>query len=225
MAIGYTSLGTATNGSSGSISLGSKTLTAGNLYLLAVFQNRSGAPTPAQPSVSATGVTFELVGTVTYNSFASPLGRLTLYRCMPSATTTTAITVSNTNGNATIGYHLSEWTGTATTGANGTGAVGQYITGLGDGTANPSLTLDAVNAFGTSAVVAYFQGDASPFGGTAEAGWTESHDGGFSSAASYVTYRLATTDNTVQVTRAAADWAGIAVEIRGAQSRRILHVN
>lgn len=101
---------------------------------------------------------------------------------------------------------------------NGAGAIIQSVSAVNQGSANPSLGLAPLDAAGDSAVIAGFSGDTNPFGADPETDWTEYRDGGYSTPLTSlgIYYRLATTDNTVTVTRAADDWGGWAAEIKAA---------
>lgn len=105
------------------------------------------------------------------------------------------------------------------TAGNGAGALVQQQSASNQTSANPALTLSSLTG-SDDAVVACFVNDVNPFAGAAEAGWTENIDTGYNTPTTgHAIYsRLATTDNTVVVTRAATDWGGWAAEIKVAEA-------
>lgn len=141
-----------------------------------------------------------------------------IYRTMIASPTTTVGTFDCTGNAATgAGIRVVEFTGVDTSGTNGSGAIVQSAVKT-DNTANPDVTLAALDASGNNAVSAVFGNGINPFAAGAEASWVEDLDTGYATPAigMYHTYRLGTTDNTVVVTRGAAAFSGVAVEIKAA---------
>jgi hypothetical protein len=202
----------------------STNFTAGRLYLL--FVSNAKATTPQEATVTGTSQTWTKVTGLTFNTTASPTQRLTVYRFYATSTFSATTSIAFGSTQLHINSILREVTGMKTTGTNGADAIGVSSTNSGDGTANPTVTTGAFTN-GSSAAIAFFGNTANPFTGTAESGWTEDSDVGFSSPTRgvYIMSRLATTDNTATVTAAASDWGGIALEIKAAVTRRIITSN
>jgi hypothetical protein len=205
--------GPAIQGSSASFSLGARTWTAGTLYILQVVQTKSSSPTPNIPSISGnTGVTWDLIATQTYNTIATPLSRVSVFRACPTATVTNTTIINNTNGNATTGYYLSFFTGMPTIN-NGANAIRQYATNVDDSAANPNVTLATLNGDLNSCVFGFF-GTNTTFGGTIESGWTDAADLSFTNVGMRAWYKIGGSDNTIQLTRTGGTpWGGIGIEI------------
>lgn len=206
-------IGPAINGTSASINLGSRTWTANFLYLIAVGQGKSATPTPATPTFSGnTGMTWDLVGTQTYNSIASPLGRISLFRSIPSATVTNTTVINNTNGNTVLGYYAIALSGMPTIN-NGANAIRQVAFNVSDSAADPNVTLDPLNLDQNSAVIGFFISNTT-FGGTPESGWTSDADLAFSTVGLRAVHKIGGTDNTIVITRSGGTpWAGIGIEV------------
>lgn len=132
---------------------------------------------------------------------ASGLSNATLtYDCTGDAATGAA--------SATVIAQCGNFTGTFST------DIKQVVTNSGS-TANPTLTLSALNS-ADSAVVFFSANTTSPYGGTPEAEYTEVIDNGYSTPAwgFYLMYHGgASSDVTPVVTRASDNWSAIAVEI------------
>lgn len=198
----------------------SYTLTATNppgadsLVLVAVINSKS--TTPDVPTLLDQGMTWVEVLTLPYNTIGSELSRITLFRSMTNGLPyTNTITADfggvNQSGCAIRAINLF---GVDTSGTFGSGAIVQVGTNVADATANPNITLSALTG-SDNAVIAFFANDRNGLVGTPEAGWTEDWDSGFSNPPNggYCTYRNLTTDNTIVVTSASSDWAGVAFEI------------
>ena len=121
------------------------------LVTVAVMTHQSSAAAPS-PTLTGGGMTsWDVIGTVTFDG-TTPLKRVTIYRAMSASpgsgpiTITSSVTVSNCQ------WIVSQWTGVATSGTNGAGAVVQ--TGAASGTGVNQLTV-TLASFGSTANVAY----------------------------------------------------------------------
>ncbi len=188
-----------------------------NALLLAVVVN-SKASAPDTPTFSGNGLTWAQVATATYNTVGTPIARITVFRALGASPTTTAGT-ADFAGVSQTGCHIyvCQLVGANTTGTSGSGAIVQSPSNPVDTTANPSITMSALDASGNNAVVAFVGTSVnSSTYGAAEAGWSEDLDQGYNTPPTgcYVVHRLATVDNTVVVTGASANWCVIAVEVQ-----------
>ncbi len=191
--------------------------TAGHLYI--VFSAATGATNAA----SCTGTTLTWTSII---ATGNSTRRMAIFYCMPASTTSSSEVITVGYGLAgTTGYAFGVWdvTGVPTT-SSGADAIVQSTSGGTTG-ADPSLTLSALQN-GRSAVISFFFNDANPFGGSAESGWTEDFDNGYTipTAGTYVMSRKTTTDNTPSVTASSSTWIGVAFELR-ASGRRVTIIN
>ncbi len=192
------------------------TYTVGKLYIM--FSAATGA-TNTGSSTSTTLTWTQIVAT------GNSTRRINVFYCMPSSTATSEQAGVSWGVAGTTGYDFGIWevSGVPTT-SSGADAIVQSVSGGTTGT-NPTLTLSGLlNSH--SAVISYFFNDANPFGGTAESGWTEDVDDGYSSptAGGYAMSRINTTDNTPTVTASSSTWIGVAFELR-ASGRRVSVIN
>lgn len=171
---------------------------------------------PLDPVVTGYGLTWEQIAAVSFQTIGTPSQRLSLFRAM--GTPVAGNLTFDYGANTCLGASLAvcQFTGVDTSGSNGSGAVVQAATNAANATANPNVTLAALDASALNAVFACFGKSTNPFSGVAEGGWTEDLDTGHGIPASgfYLCHRLLTTDNTVVVTSASGDWGGIAIEIK-----------
>jgi len=158
--------------------------------------------------------------------YTSGLYMIGIYCAMPSSTIGGEIlTVTWAVGHrpTKVVFVTEEFTG-CQTGGNGLNAIRQTITD-NNTSADPSLTLATLNNILGNGVLAIFQNDANPFGGTPEGSWTEDLDVGCSTPNGfYAMYREGTTDNTPTVTASSSTWMGVALELR-ASGRRVTLIN
>jgi hypothetical protein len=188
-----------------------------NHLVLAVIINSHANPVVA-PTLAGQNLSWVKIADTNYDTLGTATHKVTVWRSMTNALTPSgALTATFSDGNQTgCNIYVAQFGNVDTSGANGAGALVATNHNGADATANPSITLSALGGSGRHAVFATFGNDVNGFAGTAETDWVEDFDAGYNTAASgiYVTHRLATTDNTVVVTRASADWAGVAVEIK-----------
>jgi hypothetical protein len=188
---------------------------ANALVLVAVINSKASAPDT--PTLTGHGMTWVQVLTTNFNVLATPIARLTVFRGMTNNTPTATALVADFAGATQTGCNIRavNCSNALSTGSHGANAVIQAVANGANASANPSITLAALNSSGRNNVVAFFGNDSNGFAGTAENNWVEDWDSGYNTPATggYCVYRLATTDNTVVVTAGSGDWAGIAIEV------------
>lgn len=181
---------------------------AGKTYVLFVATTAFSGGVPSDnPAISSGPLVLTKIATVT-----NAVSRLIVYTFTPSATVSQTITLTYAESQGQHFRAMYEGTGLA-------GMTLSVVTGSGTD-ANPSI---AAPSIATSYTVGYFFNNKNPFGGTPESGWAESFDTGTATPYGHAGYhRNATTDNTVQVTAAASNWLGAAVQFTG---RRVFTIN
>lgn len=196
-----------------SLATGAYAPTANSLVLATVVNYRSSG-TPTLPTASGNGLTWVQVATVTVTSNdpeGLPEKRITLFRAMGPGPTSTAFTADFGGvSQAQISISVRQWTGTDTSGTNGSGAIQQTATNSVTGAGASSLTVTLSALQSSAGVDASFTG-AGPV--TPEASWTEVHEVGTAVLETQV--RTLTSDNTPSATFGSAQYcAGIAAEIK-----------
>ena len=182
------------------------TLPANQLGLIAVTTTRSGA-TPT--GHTATGWT--LVETVTFNTLASPVSRLTVLRRMSATPITGTVIINCTESQSTAIASVLAWSGVDLGGTNGSAAVPfAAVTGRLNAVTNVPLTMPA---YASAAHRGYYAMAKDSTGVVApDAGWTEIHD--INALVSRIYTQVSTTaDTSVAPTFTSADAAAIALEI------------
>lgn len=194
-------------------------LVAGKYYVY-IIETGVDAATPNVPSMSATGVTFTQLGTVTCNTTGTPRSRITAFGFLAASSATALSITADFAGQTQNGrlFTLFQVSGGITTGVNGIDAVVQTVTSNADAGANPSITMSALTSSGNG-VIAAFTNDVTPFGGTVESGWTLDLNSGHDVNGFFSMYRRSTNDNTPTVTASASDWGGIAIELKSGVNR------
>ena len=193
---------------------GTVAFAANRLYLLAVVHSDAAAEV-TQPTISAAGagLTFVNIGSVPFDTIASNLHRLTVFRALKtSAVASGTITVNFGDASTGCLTQLTEVSSVVTTGTDGADAVRNIVTGSADAGANPAITLGAFAA-AKNGTWACFASDiaTAPTAGT-----------GFTSLAA-TNYATPTTglftewqqpnDTSADCTLASSDWAGLALEL------------
>jgi hypothetical protein len=207
MALVATGLQTLTSGSPAtSFTITSFTLPANQLGLIAVTTTRSGA-TPT--GHTATGWT--LVDTVTFNTLASPVSRLTVLRRLSATPITGTVVINCTETQQTCIASVVAWSGVDPGGTNGSAAAPfAAVTGRLNAVTNVPLTLPA---YASATHRGYYaMGKDSTGVVTPDAGWTEIHD--INASLSRIYTQVSTTaDTSVAPTFPSADAGAIAIEI------------
>jgi hypothetical protein len=183
------------------------------LYLLAVLHS-DAAPEATVPTITTdTGLNFVQIATVPFNTIASNVHRLTLFRAMKaSGVAFGTVTVNLADAATGCCFHLTEVDGVVATGTDGADAVRNIVTGSVNAGANPSITL-ASFANAANGTYACFGSDIATVP-TAGSGFT---------TLLHTTYSTPTTglftewntanDTTVDCTIASSDWGGVALEL------------
>jgi len=188
------------------ISISDIAFTEGRLYILTVWSDSSNN------FATLSGVSETFTPIAQLGGFSR---KLSVYRMMPTATTTTQdLTINWSFGNfpAYVNVTISEISGVPI-GSNGENAIRQIVIDSNT-SADPVLTFSGMG--NSSAVFSAFENGRNPFGGTPESGWTENADGGcatFSGSSyihgAYIMSRTSTNDNTATVTATSSTWRGI----------------
>jgi hypothetical protein len=179
------------------------------------------ASAPDTPTLAGYGMTWQQILTTNFNTLASPVSRLTLFWSMTNnapadlADLTADFGGVNQSGCGIralqiLGVKTNSWS---------TNSLAQCVRYGANAETLKTITLSALNASGSNAVVAFMGNDiVTTFTGTNELNWVEDMDSGWATPSSgiYCTYRVRHTDNTVNVTNNSADWAGVAFEIEPA---------
>lgn len=217
MAIGYATLGSGVSSSNvSSYQTSAAYQPTSNALVLALVVHSDAASEATVPTFSGNGLTWVQVGTsMPFNTVATNLNRVTLFRAMGSSPTSTTGTASFGDNCTGCAIFVCEFTGVDTSGTNGSGAIVQSVSDNGNAEL-PVITLAAIGGSGEHAVYGGFGNDVVATDLVVETNWVEDFDAAYSIPATgiYVTHRLATTDNTVGWTDPALDWGGIAVEIK-----------
>lgn len=202
--------------------IASQTYSAGKFYLL--IHMRVDGSTPSNFTVTGTSSTWTEVANVTGITSGTPTARIKVFRYAPTSDVTESLSMSGAgleDGSIVVLYEI---TGVVTTGTNGSNAIVQAVTNSGDASANPSITMSALESPGRNTVIAFFGNNVNPFGATPETDWTELSEGGFTvpTTGGVFIRRNTTTDNTPSVTASASDWIGVAIELRLKEMRKIV---
>ncbi len=111
------------------------------LITIAVIGHNSSAAA-ASPTIAGAGLTWVEVTSTTFNSIATPLKRMTIFRAMSAAPGSGTITITFPASQSNAAWIVSQWTGVDQTGTNGSGAVGTIATPNGsDAATSLSATL------------------------------------------------------------------------------------
>lgn len=192
---------------------------ANRLYLLGVVHSDT-APEVTEPTVSSTtGLTFVKIGSVPFDTIASNVHRLTVFRAMkPSGLSNGTITVSLADAGTGLVAQVIEVQGVVTTGTDGSDAAVNVSTNSANTTANPSITMGAY-ASGYNGVLAFFGTDATGPTAVLGSGWSAFGTDSYATPTTTLTtlYKPGN-EATVTSSSAAQDWAGLAVELVAAQN-------
>lgn len=186
---------------------------ANRLYLLAVVHSDTAPETTIPTIATTTGLAFVQVDTVVFDTTTSNLQRLTLFRAMkPSGLAAGTYTVTLADAGTGCLANLTEINGVVTTGSDGADAIRNIVTTNANATANPSVTLGAINNQ-NNGVFGCFGLDIAtvPTVGT---GFTSLRHGTIATPTSGLLTEWRWGNVTsVPITVASSDWAAIAVEL------------
>ena len=118
---------------------------ANALITLAVIGHTSTAAS-ASPTVTGGGMSAWVeVATTTFNSVATPLKRMSIFRAMSASPGSGPITISFPTTESNAAWVVSQWTGVDQTGTNGSGAIVQTATNRADAVSSIGTTLAALS--------------------------------------------------------------------------------
>lgn len=191
---------------------GSWTPVSSRLYLLAVVHSDAAAEATEPTVTGSTGRTWTKIGSVPFDTIASNLHRLTVFRSLDSRTASETYTVTFADNSTGCLASLTEVSGIVTTGTNGANAVRNIVTNNGDATANPAITLGAFSS-GDNGTWSCFGSDIAT-APTAGAGFTTLVASTYSTPTTGLyTEWTHVNDTSVNCTLASSDWAGLALEL------------
>ncbi len=135
------------------------TPTGNQLVLAAVISSVTASGPPNAPTLSGNGLTWVQVATVTWNTTALPLSRLTVFRSLGGAPSTGAVTIDFAGQTQSeCLWSVTQYAHVDTSGTNGSGAVVQSGTNRADTATSLTVALSAISnasnagwaAFGTN---------------------------------------------------------------------------
>jgi invasin-like protein/Big-like domain-containing protein/calcineurin-like phosphoesterase family protein len=119
---------------------------ANALVTIAVIGHTSTAASPS-PTVTGGGMSAWVeVATTTFNSVATPLKRMSIFRAMSTAPGSGPITISFPTTESNAAWVVSQWTGVDQSGTNGSGAIVQTVTNSADAVSSIGATLAALGS-------------------------------------------------------------------------------
>ena len=167
-------------------------------------------------SITGCGLTWQKINTAQGGPVGATIA--SLWRSMGASPTPGSLTVTLT-ASTVAAIRVVEFSGVNTSGTFGSGAIQQNAAGVGTAAIDPAVNLAAFQANGKSTgfyVASRGAVGTNPFSGTQEAGWTKDTDTGATGAATigmFIAVRNLTTDNSMIVTAAAAEWGIVGIEI------------
>lgn len=173
---------------------------------------------PNAPTLSGNSLTYVQIATVTFNTIATPLSRLTLFRAMGASPSTGPITIDfggQTQGSCL--WSVAEFAGVNTGGTNGSAAIVQSATNQVNASASAlTVTLGAFSSVDNATYGAFGSDVVGSF--TPGTDFSEIHDVNIATpSGTLFTEWKATNDTSVDATpNTTADMGGIAVEIAAA---------
>jgi len=191
-----------------------------------IWVTNTKATTPDTPTLVGNGLTWVQVATVLWGTTGTPTARTTLFRAMGASPTNGSITISfggvSQNGCA---WDLVDFSGVDQTGANGSGAVVQAVTGAanGAGIGGLSISLAPLSYSGNATAGGFSNAVNNATSITPGSGYSPTAGVTYASPSISLRSEAASVGSTtVNVTQSAtSDIAGIAVEIRDYASRSI----
>jgi hypothetical protein len=119
---------------------------ANALVTIAVIGHTSTAAS-ASPTVTGGGMSgWVEVATTTFNSIATPLKRMSIFRAMSAAPGSGPITISFPTTESNAAWVVSQWTGVDQSGTNGSGAIVQTVSNSADAVSSIGATLAALGS-------------------------------------------------------------------------------
>lgn len=174
MAVAATNIDSGTDTDTDTTTTNSKTFHSDRLYLISVRKRESSGFEPGEPTVSGTGISFDVIDSAYTDTGGSSRQKQTLLVAMPSSNTTTTLSIEYAFSGTNISYVIDELTG-AVTGNNGADAIVQYNTNTNPDTPATSIstTLAAFGDAGNATYGSYGCGNASGNNPSVGGGFTE----------------------------------------------------
>ncbi len=188
------------------------TPTASRLALVSIL-NRKDSGTPDTPTLTGNSRTYTQVTTASFSTIGTPQRRLTVFRALNDSFTAGALTIDFGSGSQ-LGciWHVVEFTGVTTDGANGASAIGQFSTNASTTTACLGIPLSAFSGSDSATYATFGVNQNNVF--TAKAGWTLIDDTA-GCAMRMGTMFIATNDTAPAASQAGnRNWGGIAIELQ-----------
>lgn len=216
MAVSLANLTSGTGESAGNITTASITPTASNLVLLSIAARRGDSTEPTTPTVSGNGLTWELVNSIYFDTSATSMRKLFLFRAMGASPSAGVVTINfGATTNAT--WVIDQASGIDTSGTNGSGAIVQSATNKDESvtTSSFSVTLGAFSSTNNATYGVFAEADGSHTV-TPGSGFTELDEqaNGFTPMVMQTQW-ISTNDTGVDWTSSGSVYAGgVAVEIK-----------
>ena len=188
--------------------------TPNTLITVAVLGHNSTSA-PASPMLSGGGMTtWTEVASVTFDNAGSPHKRLTVFRAMSATPGGGPLTITFSKTMSDCQWIVSQWSGVDQNGTNGSGAIGQTGSNVGDGVTGLTVGL---GAFSNSGNVAYgvFGVASKTASVTPGNGFTEiSEEPSGESTPADLEAELGTSTPSIVATWGSANGGGVGIEIR-----------
>lgn len=198
--------------------------TSNSLVLAAIVVENTASTNPGNPTLSGNGLTWVLVdtaggGSILYDSASGSRRKLFVFRALGASPSSGAVTITTAETDAGCLWVIDEFSGTDTTGTNGSGAIVQSAVGKDEtGTVNHKTV--TLGAFGSTNNATYGASGwaTGTLTFTAGTGFTKLNNFGLSSPGIDVATEFAADNRTsVDETASANDFVGqIGLEIKAA---------
>lgn len=208
------------NGSFTSADTASVSPSPNKLQLLSISVRNGSNITPTISSVTGCGLTWELEDSIAFDTSASSLRKLFVYRALDTSPSTGVITITTGETNTDVTWVLDEFTGMDTSGTNGSGAMVQSVTNKDEAGSASSLTV-TLAAFSSiiNATYGAFATANDTDGAVAGSGFTLVGSGagaGVNGLSTRTEFRN-TNDTSVDMTlTSGVQFGGVAIEIKNA---------
>jgi hypothetical protein len=178
--------------------------------LVLAFVSNGAVGGVAVTSIAGNGLTWVKVNNTTGGGTGA--ANMEVWRAMGAAPTSGAATVTFAGAVTNAIVRVVQVTGADTSGTNGSGAIVQSGVANSVGATNPTVNLAALSATGRNGVFGAVNSNVS--GSVPEAGWSKDFDTSIATSISVMVYQLRSTDNTVVITQASAQYAMVAFEVK-----------
>jgi hypothetical protein len=117
---------------------------APNTLITVAVLGHNSTTAPASPTLTGGGMTvWTVVASVTFDGVATPHKRLTVYRAMSAGPGSGPLTITFASSVSNCQWLVSQWSGVDLSGANGSSAINQTASTLGDGVSGLTVGLGA----------------------------------------------------------------------------------